>query len=105
MERQQDKGAGMWASREVNVGNKHTGETNENKGYLVRFSLRRLMPAPSPSLVMYVVLPFLVWGEWGTSSKGNTDCTFRQIAGGQQNAFPVSAFSPLPSAQNNSRGK
>lgn len=53
----------MWASREVNVGNKHTGETNENKGYLVRFSLRRLMPAPSPSLVMYVVLPFLVWGS------------------------------------------
>lgn len=70
----------------------------------VGFCLYRLILAPSPSPVIKVAPVFLVRGREEHLHQGNLWPTFRQRAG-QQTAFPVSAFSQLPSAQNNPHAK
>ena len=70
----------------------------------VGFCLYRLILAPSPSPVIKVAPVFLVRGREEQLHQGNLWPTFRQRAG-QQIAFPVSAFSQLPSAQNNPYAK
>lgn len=77
------------------------GRLMEDKGYFSKVCLHRLVPVSFPSPVIRVAL-FLKWGHvrGAYHHKGNLCPAFRQIRRGHR-VFPVSAFSQLPSAQNN----